>query len=106
MSSEVGALDAIPAEQIVKKERLHPGKMLLVDTVKGKLIDDETIKNFYAKRQPYGEWLDRNLVTLADLKIPNERVPSHEHAELVRLQKAFGYTYEQYRTSIRNKALN
>lgn len=94
LSSEVGALDDIPAEKIVKKERLHPGKMLLVDTVKGKLIDDETIKNFYAKRQPYGEWLDHNLFSLSELKVPNKRPFRHGGKELLRLQRAFGYTYE------------
>ena len=93
LSSEVGVLD-IPAEEIVRKDRLRPGKMLLVDTTRGELVDDESLKADYASREPYGEWLDRNLVSLADLKIPNERVPSHEHDELVRLQKAFGYQYE------------
>ena len=64
------------------------------------------IKETYAKREPYGEWLDRNLVNLADLKIPNERVPSHEHDELVRLQKAFGYQYEDVSTMILPMAKN
>ena len=93
LSSEVGVLD-IPAEDIVRKDRLRPGKMLLVDTVKGELVDDETLKADYAGRQPYGEWLDRNLVNLADLKVPNRKVPSHSKEELIRLQKAFGYRYE------------
>ena len=66
LSSEVGCID-IPAEDVVVKERLRPGKMLLVDTVKGKLIDDEDIKEYYSTRQPYGEWLDQNLLHLADL---------------------------------------
>ncbi len=70
LSSEVGVLD-IDRKKIVVKERLHPGKMLLVDTVKGKVIDDEELKEIYAKKQPYGEWLDSNLV-LKDLKIPNK----------------------------------
>ena len=61
MSSEVGVLD-IPADEVVRKDRLRPGKMLLVDTVKGELVDDEKLKADYASRQPYGEWLDRNLV--------------------------------------------
>ena len=93
LSSEVGVLD-IPAESIVRKDRLRPGKMLLVDTVKGELVDDEALKADYASRQPYGEWLDRNLVNLSDLKVPNQRVPSHSKEELIRLQKAFGYRYE------------
>ncbi|MDD6345090.1 MAG: glutamate synthase large subunit, partial [Oscillospiraceae bacterium] len=99
LSSEVGAID-IPSEQILRKERLHPGKMLLVDTVKGELIDDEDLKNHYANRQPYGEWLDMNFVHLSDLKFPNKAVEHYSHDEIGRLQKTFGYTYENIRTSI------
>ncbi len=105
LSSEVGVLD-IPAEHIVKKERLHPGKMLLVDTVEGRLIEDSELKEKYALKQPYGEWLDSNLVKLADLKIPNLKVEEYGQEERARLQKAFGYTYEEYRNSILNMALN
>jgi glutamate synthase (ferredoxin) len=99
LSSEVGVLD-IPAEKIVRKERLRPGKMLLVDTIKGCLIDDEDLKNSYAKRRPYGEWLDSNLVMLKELHIPNKKVIEYSDDELARLQKAFGYTYEDYKTTI------
>ena len=99
LSSEVGVLD-IPAEKIVRKERLRPGKMLLVDTVKGALIDDEDLKNDYAARQPYGEWLDTNLIKLKSLHIPNKKIVEYSDEELARLQKAFGYTYEDYKTSI------
>ena len=105
LSSEVGVLDISP-EKIVQKERLHPGKMLLVDTAAGKVIDDEELKETYARKQPYGEWLDEYLVQLKDLKIPNQRVQEYSGQELARLQKAFGYTYEEYRTSILNMALN
>ena len=99
LSSEVGALP-VPAEKIIKKERLHPGKMLLVDTVQGRLIDDEEIKLRYASRRPYGEWLDANLTRLKYLKVPNTKVEEHPRAEKRRLQKAFGYTYEDVMTSI------
>jgi glutamate synthase (NADPH) large chain len=99
LSSEVGVLD-IPADKIVRKERLRPGKMLLVDTIKGCLIDDEDLKNSYARQKPYGEWLDQNLVKLKDLKIPNKKVVEYNQDELARLQKAFGYTYEDYKTTI------
>ena len=99
LSSEVGALE-IPPEKVVLKERLHPGKMLLVDTVKGKLIDDNELKEYYASRKPYGEWVDKNLVELSSLKIPNKRVESYTKEERIRLQKAFGYTYEELKTSI------
>ena len=99
LASEVGAID-IPAEKIVKKERLRPGKMLLVDTVKGKLIDDEDLKTEYASRQPYGEWIDKYLVELRYLHIPNKKVEQYSEEELKRLQKAFGYSYEDIKTSI------
>ena len=105
LSSEVGVLP-VPEENIVLKERLHPGKILLVDTVQGKVIDDNELKEKYAKAQPYGEWLNSNLVRLKDIKIPNVRVEEYTEEQRTRLQKAFGYTYEQYRTSIRNMALN
>ena len=99
LSSEVGALP-IPAEKIVSKDRLRPGKMLLVDTVNGRVIDDDELKETYASRQPYGEWLDGNLVRLKDLKIPNVKVQEHHREERRRLQKAFGYTYEEIMKSI------
>ncbi len=105
LSSEVGVLDIDPAK-IVVKERLRPGKMLLVDTVKGEVIDDETLKEKYACAQPYGEWLDSNLVTLKELKIPNERVPEFTAEERQRMQKAFGYSYEELKTSILPMARN
>ncbi|MBR4144601.1 MAG: glutamate synthase large subunit [Lachnospiraceae bacterium] len=105
LSSEVGVLD-IPEEHIVKKERLHPGKMLLVDTVQGRIIDDTEIKERYAHKEPYGEWLDSNIVKLHDIKIPNIKVPAVKDDELKRLQKAFGYTYENYHDSILAMALN
>ena len=99
LSSEVGVLPLEPA-RIVVKERLHPGKMLLVDTVKGRVIDDQELKNMYADREPYGEWLDGALIELKDLKIPNESVQTYTKEECKRLQKAFGYTYEDVRTTI------
>ena len=105
LSSEVGVLGIEPSG-IVLKERLHPGKMLLVDTAAGKLIDDEELKEMYAGRQPYGEWLDSNLIKLKDLKIPNEKVPSYTGEECKKLQKAFGYSYEEVKTSILNMARN
>ena len=105
LSSEVGVLEIEP-ERIKIKERLRPGKMLLVDTVKGEVIDDNELKDSYAIMQPYGEWLDRNLVELKDLKIPNERVIEHRGEDLSRLQKAFGYTYESTKDTILPMARN
>ena len=105
LSSEVGALP-IPSERIVKKERLHPGKMLLVDTVQGRLLSDEEVKRHYASKAPYGEWLDSNLTRLKYLKVPNAKVEEHHREERRRLQKAFGYTYEDVMTSILPMAQN
>ena len=105
LSSEVGVLK-LDESHILKKERLHPGKMLLVDTKKGAVISDQDLKNIYANREPYGEWLDSNLCTLHDIKIPNEKVPAIDKEELLRLQKAFGYTYEDYRDQIGKMALD
>ena len=105
LSSEVGVMEIAP-EKIIVKERLRPGKMLLVDTVQGRVIGDEELKEMYADRQPYGEWLDSNLIELKNLKIPNQLVPTYKPEELKRLQKAFGYSYEEVETSIKNMALN
>ena len=93
LSSEVGVLEIDPAK-IVVKERLRPGRMLLVDTVNGKLIDDDELKESYATRKPYGEWLNNNLVNLKDIHIPNVKVETYEKEELQRLQKNFGYSFE------------
>ena len=90
----------LPAERIVTKSRLQPGRMLLVDTRQGRIIGDEELKASYAARQPYGEWLDKNLVHLSDLSIPNHRVEMSSKEQLARLQKAFGYTYEDVRNTI------
>lgn len=104
LSSEVGVLK-LDESHILKKERLHPGKMLLVDTKEGEIYEDAQIKAKYAGREPYGEWLDSNLLHLSDIKIPNLKVPSYTQQERKRLQKAFGYTYENYHDSIRSMAL-
>lgn len=99
LSSEVGVLEIAP-EKIVVKERLRPGRMLLVDTVNGKLIDDDELKESYATRKPYGEWLNHNLVYLKDINIPNVRVETFEKEERQRLQKNFGYTFEDLKRII------
>ena len=99
LSSEVGVLD-IPPEKIVKKSRLQPGRMLLADLRQGRLVDDSEIKQSYAVRQPYGEWLDSHLVHLRELPIPNRRVETHSQALRDRLYKAFGYTYEEVKDAV------
>ena len=94
LSSEVGVLD-IPEERIVKKSRLKPGRMLLIDTLRQKIVEDEDLKSYYAHRRPYGEWLDANLIYLKDLPIPNRKVEKSPQELRDRLYKAFGYTYEE-----------
>ena len=99
LSSEVGALE-LSAEHILQKDRLQPGRMLLVDTKAGRIIEDHELKKYYATRQPYGEWLDSQLVKLRHLHIPNHNVERFSDEKLARFQKAFGYTYEEIRGSI------
>lgn len=99
LSSEVGVLD-IPPEKVVRKSRLEPGKMLVVDMGKGTIVSDEELKTAYASRQPYGEWLDQNLVHLSSLKTPNQRIENHSQELRDKLYKAFGYTYEDLKTAI------
>ena len=103
LSSEVGVLDFAP-ENIAKKSRLEPGKMLLVDTVKGEIVDDIHLKNYYASRHPYGEWLDRHLKKLSELPIPNKKIEMHEQSTRDRLYKAFGYAYEDITGAILSMA--
>lgn len=105
LSSEVGVLD-IPVEKIVTKSRLQPGKMLLADTVNKRIISDEECKEYYANRQPYGEWLDSHLIKLADLPIPNKKVPFYSQEERDKLYKVFGYTYEDVSNAILPMATN
>ena len=104
LSSEVGVLP-LEEKHIIKKERIHPGKLLLVDTKQKKIIYDDELKEKYARAKPFGEWLDRNLLQLTDLKIPNHKVPSITGEQRKTLQKAFGYTWENYHDSILNMAL-
>ena len=92
MASEVGALEIDP-ERIVRKGRLEPGKMFLVDLKKGRIVDDDELKNALASAHPYGKWLDKYMVPLTDLPAAPE-VPGPDHDTLLRRQMAFGYTLE------------
>lgn len=95
MASEVGVLD-IPPEDVVCKERLRPGRMLLVDTEEGRIISDEELKNKMAAEHPYRQWLNEHLLTLDELpEAPHLSEPEHE--TVLQRQKAFGYTYEDLR---------
>lgn len=99
LSSEVGVLD-IDEKKIVKKSRLEPGKMLLVDTKKKKLIEDYDLKNEYTSSNPYGEWLDNHLLYLKDLPAPDKKTHIHSQHERDILYKVFGYTYEDVKDII------
>lgn len=92
MASEVGVLEVAP-ERVLKKGRLEPGRMFLVDTAQGRIIGDEEIKQQMASAHPYREWLNENLLTLDDLPDP-VTVPEFNHETVLQRQKAFGYTAE------------
>ena len=92
MASEVGALD-IPPEHVVIKERVRPGRMLLVDTEQGRIISDDEIKDALARERPYGEWLSRHLIHI-DHVPPARFVPEPDHETVLQRQQAFGYTLE------------
>ncbi|WP_432590692.1 glutamate synthase large subunit [Streptomyces sp. HD1123-B1] len=94
LSSEVGVLDIDPSK-VVRKGRLQPGRMFLVDTVEHRIIEDDEIKAQLAAEQPYGEWLEAGLIDLADL--PEREHIVHTHASVTRRQQTFGYTEEELR---------
>ncbi|MFD4670452.1 glutamate synthase large subunit [Lentzea sp. NPDC058450] len=94
LASETGVLD-VPSDQVVAKGRLQPGRMFLVDTAQGRIIDDEEFKSNLASEQPYDEWLHAGLLDLADLQDREHVVQSHE--SVVRRQLTFGYTEEELR---------
>lgn len=94
LSSEVGVLDFDPS-RIVRKGRLQPGKMFLVDTAQHRIIEDDEIKAELAAEQPYAEWLETGLIDLADL--PEREHIVHTHASVTRRQQTFGYTEEELR---------
>jgi glutamate synthase (NADPH/NADH) large chain len=94
MASEVGVLD-IPPERVLLKERLHPGRIFLVDTAQGRIIDDAELKHAFATQHPYGEWLKTYLRPLESL--PEAHVPEPDHETVLQRQQAFGYTHEDLR---------
>ncbi len=107
MASEVGVIPEIDPLTIVKKGRLEPGKMFLVNTEEGRIIDDEELKESIASEHPYGEWLKENLIHEKDLPIMDpEKVKGLVEETLVQRQKAFGYTYEDIRFQIGPSAEN
>ena len=95
MASEVGVLD-VPPENVLVKERLHPGRIFLVDTAQGRIIDDAEIKQGLAAEHPYGEWLAHETIHLDDLP-PADYTPPPTRESVRRRQRAFGYTEEDLR---------
>jgi glutamate synthase (ferredoxin) len=105
LSSEVGVLD-IPEEKIKIKSRLQPGKILLVDTLQKRVISDEECKKKYSTLYPYGEWLDRNLLHLSELPIPNKKIPVYTQEERDVMYLAFGWNYEDVNEMVLPMAKN
>ena len=103
LASEVGVLD-IPQENVVRKGRLQPGKMFLVDIEQGRIIENDEIKDQLAQSAPYGEWLHAGMMRLKDLPAREHIV--YPHASVVRRQKAFGYTEEELKIIITPMAKN
>ena len=104
MASEVGVLDFAP-ENIAVKERLHPGKVFLVDTAQGRIIDDEELKGQLAAAHPYGEWVKTHLQDIAALP-EGPPLPLPDHSTMLRRQLAFGYTHEDLRLLLTPMATN
>lgn len=101
MASEVGVLDIAP-EKIIRKDRLQPGRMFLVDTAQGRIISDEEIKRSIAAEQPYSEWIDRNIIDLESLPDhPRMKNPDADKYSITARQKVFGYTQEDVNLQIK-----
>jgi glutamate synthase (NADPH/NADH) large chain len=97
MASEVGVLDIDPAD-VIQKGRLQPGRMFLVDTSQGRIIEDDEIKSALASEHPYGDWLHEHRVHLDDLPARDYLVP--QHGSIVTQQRTFGYTTEELKILI------
>ncbi|MBI2204884.1 MAG: glutamate synthase large subunit [Candidatus Rokubacteria bacterium] len=94
MASEVGVLDIAP-ENVLMKERLHPGRIFLIDTAKGRIVSDDEIKADLAAEHPYADWLREHSIRLGDL--PAHPRPEPDHESVLQRQMAFGYTHEDMR---------
>ncbi len=99
LASEVGVPD-IPSDRIVRKSRLEPGKMLVADLKEGRLVPDAELKARYGAEHPYGEWLDKNILTLSSLKPSNRKPAEYSKEELQKLCLSFGYTQEDVRSAL------
>ena len=99
LASEVGVMD-IPPEKVVRRSRLEPGRMLLADMVEGRVKLDDEIKEAYSRYHPFGEWLDLELVKLSELPTAKKRLEENSQPLRDRLYKAFGWSYEDVKTSV------
>ena len=104
MSSEIGVLDIKP-EDVLQYGRLEPGKMFLVDMNKGRIIEDDEIKNAIVSKHPYKKWLDENLLHLANIPYTNNPIPE-ENIDFETRQRLFGYTIEDLQTIISPMGIN
>ena len=104
MASEVGVLEVAP-ENVVIKERLHPGRIFMVDTNEGRIIDDEELKRRFVNAHPYAEWLQANIMPIEDLPAP-KYTPGVDRETLLQRQQAFGYTHEDLRILMAPMAKN
>ncbi len=104
MASEVGVLD-IPPENILIKDRLHPGRIFMIDTKQGRIIDDEEIKKEFVNEHPYTDWLKENLVAVENLPNPKQ-IHGSDSETLLQRQQAFGYTHEDLRVLMAPMAAN
>lgn len=107
MGSEVGVLD-VPAEMVLHKGRLQPGRMFLIDTEEGRIVEDEELKEKLSKDKPYREWLDNNLLPLNEIEAASDEhdEESADHEKVLIRQRAFGYTFEDLRVLIGPMANN
>jgi glutamate synthase domain-containing protein 2/glutamate synthase domain-containing protein 1/glutamate synthase domain-containing protein 3 len=105
MASEVGVLD-IPPENVLIKERLHPGKIFCVDLARGRILEDAEIKRSYVARRPYREWVERNRLVLGELPPPELPANEENPEQRFRLQQVFGYTIEDLKILLSPMAAN
>ena len=104
MASEVGVLDIAP-ENVLIKDRLHPGRIFMVDTKQGRIIDDEELKKEFASEHPYAQWLKENLIPVENLPSPKQ-IHGSDYDTLLQRQQAFGYTHEDLKVLMAPMAAN
>lgn len=104
MASEVGVLEVAP-ENVKIKDRLHPGRIFMVDTKQGRIIGDEEIKQQFIDEHPYGDWLKKNLMTIENIPTPKQ-IHGSDSDTLLQRQQAFGYTHEDLKILMGPMAAN